>query len=256
LIEARNIEFAYPSGPRVIGGVSMALDRGVMGALIGPNGCGKSTLIRLMAGVLAPLKGDILVNGRAVRTVDSRTRTRLIAYVPQSVGRAFPFTALEVVLTGRSPYLPRYAFEDRHDVEKAMHAMETAGIAELAGRRITELSEGERQLVSLARALAQEAAVLLLDEPAASLDLKHRAAVVRSLAELREQRGLTVLMVTHDLSLLAPEFDIIFAMRHGELEAVGPPEKTLRESVLADLYEDEHLRVRHVDGRTFIWSEV
>jgi iron complex transport system ATP-binding protein len=232
----------------------MALDRGVMGALIGPNGCGKSTLMRLMAGVLAPSEGDILVDGRALRAVDSRDRARLIAYVPQSIGRAFPFSALEIVLTGRSPYLPRFAFEDRHDVEKAIRAMEAIGIAGLTGRRITELSGGERQLVSLARALAQESRILLLDEPAASLDLKHRATIIRTLTELRRRRGLTVLMVTHDLSLVASEFSIIFAMRRGTLAAVGSPEETLCQSVLAEVYEDSQLRVRRLEGRTFIWS--
>jgi len=256
LIEARDLEFAYPSGPPVIRGVSMTLGRGVMGALIGPNGCGKSTLIRLLAGLLAPSAGSILLHGTALGAIASRDRPRLLAYVPQTIARAFPFTALEIVLTGRSPYLPRFAFEDRRDVDRAMQAMQTVGIAELAGRPVTELSAGERQLVSLARALAQEADLLLLDEPAASLDLKHRTVIIRRLAELRARCSLTVLLVTHDLSMLASEFDMVFAMRHGALAAVGPPQETLRESVLAEVYDDNQLRVRCVDGRTFIWSEV
>lgn len=256
MIEARNLEFAYPSGPPVIRGVSMALGRGVMGALIGPNGCGKSTLIRLLAGLLAPSAGSILLHGTPLRAIASRDRPRLLAYVPQTIGRAFPFTALEIVLTGRSPYLPRFAFEDRRDVDRAMQAMETVGIAGLAGRAVTELSAGERQLVSLARALAQEADLLLLDEPAASLDLKHRTTIIRRLAELRARCSLTVLLVTHDLSMLASEFDMVFAMRHGTMAAVGPPYETLRESVLAEVYQDSQLRVRCVDGRTFIWSEI
>ena len=255
MIETRHLEFAYPNGPRVIHGVSLALGRGMMGALIGPNGCGKSTLIRLLAGLVTPSAGGVLINGAPLASIDLRARARLIAYVPQSIGRAFPFTVLEIVLTGRSPYLPRFAFEDRQDVEKAMHALETVGIAELAGRRITELSGGERQLVSLARALAQDAAILLLDEPAASLDLKHRAAIVRTLADLRARRGLTVLLVTHDLSLVGAEFDMVFALRRGTLAAVGTPEETLREPVLSEIYEDGQLRVQRIDGRAFIWSE-
>jgi iron complex transport system ATP-binding protein len=256
LIEVREARFAYPSGPPVIQGVSLSLERGAMAALIGPNGCGKSTLIRLMAGLLKPSAGEILLDGRPLNAAGSIERTRKIAYVPQATARAFPFTAFEVVLTGRSPYLSRYAFEGRHDAEQAMEAMEAVGVAGLAGRRITELSSGERQLVSLARALAQQPACILLDEPAASLDLKHRAALIRTLADLQHRRGLTVLLVTHDLSLLDPHFNVIFALRDGVIAATGPPREILREPVLADVFGDDHVRVWHAEGQTFVWSEV
>jgi iron complex transport system ATP-binding protein len=255
-LEARSLHFAYSPGNSVIHGVSLALERGRMGALIGPNGCGKSTMIRLLAGILRPLSGDVLLEGVPISSMDSYARTRQMAYVPQNVSRAFPFSALEVVLTGRTPHLPRFAFESRRDVGKAMEAMRTAGVAHLANRRITELSAGERQIVSFARALAQEPACLLLDEPAASLDLKHRASLVRTLLQQRDSRGLTVLMVTHDLSFIDPGFDIVFGMRDGVMVAAGPPSSTLREPVLAEIYGDEHVRVRKAEGRTFVWSEV
>jgi iron complex transport system ATP-binding protein len=254
-LQARDVCFAYSPGAPVIHSVSLALERGSMGALIGPNGCGKSTMIRLLAGILKPSDGEVLLEGLPIAGMDSHARTRKMAYVPQSVSRAFPFTALEVVLTGRSPHLPRFAFEGRRDVEKALEALETAGVAHLASRRITELSAGERQIVSFARALAQEPDCLLLDEPAASLDLKHRAALVRTLLRLRDSRGLTVLMVTHDLSFIDPAFDVVFGLRDGALIAAGPPADTLRESVLAEVYGDEHVRVRRAEGRTFVWSE-
>ena len=254
-LEARGVRFAYSPAVPVIDGVSLALERGSMGALIGPNGCGKSTMIRLLAGILKPLEGEVLLEGLPIAGMDSYARTRKMAYVPQTVARAFPFTALEVVLTGRSPHLPRFAFEGRRDVEKAIDALETAGVAHLAARRITELSAGERQIVSFARALAQEPDCLLLDEPAASLDLKHRATLVRTLLRLRDSQGLTVLMVTHDLSFIDPGFDVVFGMRDGAMIAAGPPAATMRESVLAEVYGDEHVRVRRADGRTFVWSE-
>src|SRR5579872_250869 len=254
-LEARAVHFSYMSAAPVIRGASLFLNHGGMGALIGPNGCGKSTLIRLMAGLLAPSQGEVRLNGEPLSSLTSGARTQLLAYVPQSTARAFPFTALEVVLTGRMPHLPRFAFESRRDVEKAREALEATGIAYLAERRITELSGGERQLVSVARALAQEPSCLLLDEPAASLDLKHPAALVRTLANLRESRGLTILMVTHDLSLIQPEFSIVFAMHRGVIAASGSPSETLQESVLAEIYEDQNVRVRHTDGRTFVWSE-
>lgn len=255
MIEVREARFAYPSGPPVIKGVSLKLESRAMAAMIGPNGCGKSTLVRLMAGLLKPSGGEVLLEGRPLTSAVLTERTRKIAYVPQSTTRAFPFTAFEVVLTGRSPYLSRYAFESRQDAEQALEAMEAVGVAGLASRRITELSSGERQLVSLARALAQQPASILLDEPAASLDLKHRAALMRTLADLRDRRGLTVLMVTHDLSMLDPHFDLIFGVRDGLLAAAGPPREILREAVLADVFGDRHARVWHAEGRTFVWSE-
>jgi iron complex transport system ATP-binding protein len=255
-LAARNVHFAYSPGAPVLRGASLALARGAMGALIGPNGCGKSTLIRLLAGLLGPSEGEVLLDGRPLAAIDRRSRTRKIAYVPQTTAKAFPFTAFEVVLTGRVPHLPRFAFESAADAARALEALETAGVAHLAGRRITELSAGERQLVSVARALAQDPECILLDEPSASLDLKHRAGLVRTLAGLRDRRGLTVLMVTHDLSLLDPGFDVVFAMRGGIIAAVGPPAEALREPVLAEVYEDEHVRVRRAEGRTFVWSEV
>jgi iron complex transport system ATP-binding protein len=255
-LEARNVHFEYAPGRPVVCGASLALDAGVMGALIGSNGCGKSTLLRLLDGLLLPAQGEILIDGTPLARLDPRARGRKLAYVPQTTARAFPFTAFEAVLTGRSPHLPRFSFEGRHDAEKAREALEVAGVSHLAERRITELSGGERQLVSVARALAQEPACILLDEPAASLDLKHRASLIRTLARLRDHRGLTVLMVTHDLSLIDPAFDVVFAMRAGGMAAIGPPSEALRESVLAEVYDDQYVRVRRAEGRTFVWSEV
>jgi len=254
-LQARNVGFAYFPGAPVIHGVSLELQRGSMGALIGPNGCGKSTMIRLLAGILKPSEGEVLLEESPIVSLDPYLRTRKLAYVPQTMSRAFPFTALEVVLTGRTPHLPRFAFEGQRDMAKAIEALETAGVAHLASRRITELSAGERQIVSFARALAQEPDCLLLDEPAASLDLKHRATLVHCLRRLRDSRGLTVLMVTHDLSFIDPGFDVVFGMRDGALIAAGPPRDALRESVLAEVYGDENVRVRRAEGRTFVWSE-
>jgi iron complex transport system ATP-binding protein len=167
---------------------------------------------------------------------------------------AFPFTVLEVVLTGRSPYTPRFRFEDENDRARAMEALATVGAAHLAARPVTELSGGERQMVAVARALAQEPQFLLLDEPSAGLDLKHRAALARTLAALRDTRGLTCLVVTHDLHLIDPLFDYVFALRRGELLAQGKPAEVLTDAVLAEVYEDEHVRTRRIEGRTLIWS--
>ena len=176
--------------------------------------------------------------------------------MPQSVSTVFPFTALEVVLTGRSPYASRFRFETGRDVEAARAALAAVDAAHLEARPVTELSGGERQMVSLARALAQEPECLLLDEPSAALDLKHRAGLIRHLRRLRDEEGMTALVVTHDLMLLDPAFDRIHAVRRGEVAAEGTPADVLRDDVLADIYGDEHVRARQAFGRTFVWSEL
>lgn len=256
ILEAQHVHFAYaPDRPAIVD-TSLAIESGSMAAIIGANGCGKSTLIRLLAGIAQPSSGAILYRGTAFAAHNRRQIARELAYVPQTVSRAFPYTALEVVLTGRTPHTAPFRLENAGDTEVALQALETVGISHLTNRRITELSGGERQLVSVARALAQQPQCLLLDEPSASLDLKHRAALIRMLSEERSRFGLTVVMVTHDLTLLDPGFDWIFAMRCGCIAAAGPPSEVLRDNTLATVYDDPFIRARRVDGQLCVWSEV
>ncbi len=255
ILEARDLEFSYSRGAAVLQGISLAVMRGQLCALIGANGCGKSTLVRLFAGLLDAGRGKVLFDGSPLRTLRRPEVARRIAYVPQGTSLVFPFTALEVVLTGRSPYTSRFRFEDERDRARAVEALATVDAAHLAERRVTELSGGERQMVAVARALAQEPECLLLDEPSAALDLKHRAALVRTLAGLRDARGLTALVVTHDLGLLDPLFDRVVALRGGVLAAQGRPEEVLKDDVLGSLFDDSHVRARRIEGRTVIWSD-
>lgn len=255
LLEARALRFAYARGVPVVNGASLDVPRGTLCALIGSNGCGKSTLIRLFAGVLDAQAGEIRFDGVALRTLGRGEVAKHIGYVPQSTAMAFPFTALEVVLTGRSPYSTGFRFESQADRAKALEALATVGAGHLASRRVTELSGGERQMVAVARALAQEPSCLLLDEPSSALDLKHRAALVRTLGRLRDAHGLTALVVTHDLHLIDPAFDHVFALRGGKVIARGSPAEVLCQQSLSEVYDDAHIRTSRVDGRTVIWSE-
>ena len=256
LIEARDLRFSYGAGlPEVVRGASLRLRRGTLAALIGANGSGKSSLVRLLCGLREPAGGEVLFAGAQLSSIEPRGRARRIAYVPQTTTTVFPLTALEVVLTGRSPYTARFQFESAHDVEIARRALAAVDAAHLAPRSVTELSGGERQLVSLARAVAQEPELLLLDEPSSALDLKHRAGLVRHLRALRDERNLTALVVTHDLQLIDPAFDRVFAMLDGAVAAAGAPEEVLRDEVLAEVYSDSHVRARRAFGRTFVWTE-
>ncbi len=175
--------------------------------------------------------------------------------VPQTQTHVFPFTALEVVLTGRSPYTTGFGFEAKRDRQIALEALDAVDASHVAARPVTELSGGERQLVAVAQALAQQTDCLLLDEPAASLDLKHRAQLFRVLRRMKRERGLTVVVVTHDLQLLDPSFEYLFGMREGRIVAHGAPTQVLQEESLVQIYDDAHVRTHRVNGRTFVWSD-
>ena len=254
IVEARRVGFAYATTP-VVDDVSLALPRGAVGALIGANGSGKSTLIRLLAGLLTPSSGEVFIDWVPLTIIPLRERAKRIAYVPQSTSMVFPFTALEVVLTGRSPYSGRFRFESHDDKQIALAALDVLDAAHLAHRPVTELSGGERQLVTVARALAQEPDVMLLDEPASALDLKHRTQLARALRRLSDERGIAALTITHDLMLLDSVADLIFAMKCGRIIAEGAPETVLVENVLSDVY-DARVRSERRRERTFIWSEL
>jgi ABC-type cobalamin/Fe3+-siderophores transport system ATPase subunit len=254
LLAAEGLSFSYGKAP-VIRHLSLEIARGSFAGLIGPNGCGKSTLLRLLSGVLAPAEGRVLFEGEALADIAPRTRASRIAYVPQQQRTVFPFTALEVVLTGRSPHTSRFRFESEADREIALRALADVGAAHLAPRPVTELSGGEQQMVSVARALAQNAGLLLLDEPGASLDLKHRAQLGAALRRLRGERELTALVVTHDLQMLDSSFDTLFVMREGRLVAEGASREVLREDVLAAAFDDPQVKTREIEGRLFVWSE-
>ncbi len=255
MLETRDLRFGYIREVEVVRGISLQLPRASLCAVIGANGCGKSTLIRLVAGALVPQSGEILLEGTPLTRLPAGAAARRLAYVPQSSRMAFPFTVMEVVMTGRTPYTPRFRFEGREDIARARAALETAGALHLAARRITEVSGGELQMVALARALAQEPACLLLDEPAAALDLKHRAALIRTLAKLRDEHGLAALVVTHDLNLVDPAFDIVVALRCGEVVARGTPAQVLERDTLAAVYDDPYVRTQRIGERTVVWSE-
>ncbi len=255
LLEARRLTYAYAGSPPVVREANLEVAPASLTALIGANGSGKSTLLRMLAGLLRPGSGELLLHGRPLAAWEPRLRAREIAYMPQTSATAFPFPVMDVVLSGRTPHIPRFRFEDTRDREIALDALESAGAAHLAGRTVTELSAGERQMVTLARALAQQPRLLLLDEPSSALDLKHRAGLMRALARLREARGLAMVMITHDLQLTGSLFDRIVALRCGEIAAAGRPDEVLRSELLSEIYGEPDVRAQRMGNQTLVWIE-
>jgi iron complex transport system ATP-binding protein len=255
IFDARHLDYAYPGGPLVVRDVNLASVPGSMTAVIGANGSGKSTLIHMLAGLLEPLAGTITLDGVPLNDWQPRLRARQIAYVPQSTTTAFPFQVIDLVLSGRTPYATPFRFETAHDAQQAMEALENTGAAHLAERSFISLSGGERQMVVLARALAQEPRLLLLDEPSSSLDLKHRADLIRALVRLRETKRLSVVMITHDVQLTG-SFDHVLALRQGEVAAAGTPDEVLREQILREIYGDPNVRSTRVGDQTLVWVDL
>jgi len=236
-IDARQLHFRYGGEP-VIHDVSLTLRPGELLGVIGPNGSGKSTLLRLLSGVLRPEAGAVHLLGRPLASFSRSEIGRLIAVVPQETLIEFPFSVMEVVLMGRAPHLGGFAFEGDRDVAIAREAMRRTGVDHLAARRIHELSGGERQRVIVARALAQQAQVLLLDEPAAFLDIRHEVEIYDLLREVAAD-GKSIISVLHDLNLAALYCDRVGLLQNGRLAHLGPPAEVITYANITAVYETE-----------------
>ena len=241
---ASEVSYSYPrrgraSGVQALSGVSMAVARGSFTGLLGPNGCGKTTLLKLMAGVLRPSDGTVRLEGRSLADLPRRVAARHVAVVPQETHPAFDYTALEIVLMGRHPHLGPLQLEGPDDLAIAHEALDATGTAALAQRLFTSLSGGERQRVVIASALAQQPDVLLLDEPTASLDLGYQLEVASLLKHLGRERNVTMVMATHDLNLAASMCTDVALLRDGRLLAHGPTADVLTAATVRTLYDVE-----------------
>jgi len=235
-LSARDLTAGYGERP-VLRGISLEVRAGEMLAVAGPNGAGKSTLLKVLSSSITPWAGEVELLGRPLRDYERRALARLLATVAQENSAAFRFTVLEIVLMGRAPHLGPFHLETRHDLEVAYAALDRFGLRELARRPIQELSGGERKRVFLARAIAQEPRVALLDEPAAFLDLRHVAEIFARLRELRAERGMAVVATLHDLNAVALHADRVLLMKDGMTMAYGTPEAVLTAENLSEVYE-------------------
>jgi iron complex transport system ATP-binding protein len=225
-------------GKPLLRDVNLSLGAGEVLGLLGRNGAGKTTLLRVATRVLRPDGGEVRLEGRSLEAYSRRDLARAMAVVPQETQVPFAFRALEVVLMGRAPHLGLLGFESSQDLARAKDAMARAGVSHLAERPVTLLSGGERQLVVLARALAQDAPILLLDEPTAFLDLRHRLEVLTLVRALARAGG-SALVVSHDLGLAARFCDRLALLGDGEILAAGPPAEVLRPEHLRRAFDIE-----------------
>ena len=251
LVELRGVGFAYPGSgtgqarPFRLADLTFEIGTGEIVGVLGPNSAGKTTLIRLLTRVLAPDAGGILLEGRPLPHWRPAELARRVAVVPQGAPPQFPFTVEELVLMGRYPHAPERYFESPADRESARAAMQATSVLELAAQRLDSLSGGERQRAAVARALAQEPRLLVLDEPTAHLDLRYQAETAALLRRLNRERGVTILLVSHDLNLAAEVCDRLLLLAAGRQVAVGAPEAVLSETLLAAAFGCEVTVEKH-----------
>lgn len=236
MLIVENISVRY--GPReVLAGASFSLAYGEMLAVIGPNGAGKTTLIRSLNGTVAAAAGRIVLDGTPLRSLARREVAKRIAVVAQENETKFPITVREFVMAGRFANGPAFGWESAEDVVAAEKALTECELEGFEDRLMNELSGGERQRVVLARALATEAKILLLDEPTANLDLAHQASMFRLVRERCRNYGYCSVVITHDLNLAAEFSDRIILLEGSRIHAIGTPDEVLREESLKKVFD-------------------
>lgn len=235
ILELERISFKYGE-KQVLQNVTLTVAKGEFFGILGPNGSGKSTLLKLIDGIRLPCEGEIRLKGIAPGKMQRKDVARLVAVVPQEASWVFPLTVEEVVLMGRTPHIGRFAFESERDLAVARSAMEATDILPFAARLMETLSGGERQRVLIARALAQEPEVILLDEPTSSLDIAHQIRTFDLIRSLSRSAGLTVVSVTQDMNLASLYCDRIALLEEGRLHSLGRPGEVLNESNINEVY--------------------
>ena len=257
LVEFRGVSFAYSvtgrhRRPFTLSELSFGIERGEIVGVIGPNSAGKTTLTRLLTRVIEPAAGEIFLDGAPLRAIEGRELARRVGVVPQGAPSQFPFTVGELVLMGRYPHGPGRYFESSRDRDVARSAMASTGVLELAELPLDDLSGGERQRAIIARALAQEPRLLVLDEPTAHLDLRYQAEAAALMRRLNQERGMTILLVSHDLNLAAEVCDRLLLLAGGRAAAMGAPEAVLEQSLLASVFGCEVVVDKSEAGRPVV----
>ena len=265
MLQAADVRFAYRGAP-VINGVSLIVPTGRIVGILGPNGSGKTTMLKLLAGTLTPGSGDVLFDGESLRALSRQKIAQRLAVVPQDTHLAFDYSVLEIVLMGRYPHLGALEIEGPDDLAIAQRALAATGTEAFARRPFTTLSGGERQRVVIASALAQIDAraktqderlktkeVLLLDEPTAALDLGYQLEIAALVRDLNQQRGLTIAISTHDLAFASAVCHELVLLRDGRVLASGSPDAVLTAGNIRALYDVEaDVRRDDVSGRVLV----
>lgn len=236
ILIAEGLRFAYPNGAEVLAGLDLRAGEGELLCLLGPNGGGKTTLLRCLLGLLRPSAGRVCIDGRERSRMGTEALARIVSYVAQDARPAFPYTVRQIVMMGRTPHMGRLGLPGALDRRVVDAAMEMTGATAFADRDFDSLSGGERQTVMIARALAQQGRLMLLDEPTSSLDVRHQLDIYRLMAKLAHEWDMAVVCVSHDLNLAGRFADRLALLSAGVVAAEGPPAEVINAGVLRDIY--------------------
>jgi iron complex transport system ATP-binding protein len=245
-VQTVHLNFAFEDNP-VLNDIGITVEPGKFFAILGPNGSGKTTLLRNIAGILATKPETVFINDSDLNKISAPVLARQLTVVPQDTVVQFEFTTLEMVMMGRSPYIPRFGAETEEDLRIVREAMEITNTWHLKDRSINSLSGGERQRVIVARAFAQQTGIILLDEPVSHLDLYHQIELLKHVKELNRTRRATVLAVLHDLNLAAAFSDIMVLMKQGGVYCQGSPDAVLKTEIIREVYGVEARIVANPD---------
>ncbi|HDN65046.1 MAG TPA: ABC transporter ATP-binding protein [Methanosarcinales archaeon] len=248
-LKVENVEFSYTSVP-VLTDVCLELAQSEMLGVVGPNGAGKSTLIRCIDRILKPQRGNILLDGEEMKHIGMRETAKKLGYIPQSASQIFPATVFDTVLMGRSPHIGWRSSEK--DNEKVLDVLQMLNIEDLAMRDINETSGGQQQRVFIARALAQEPDILLLDEPTSNLDIQHQLEVMEIIKDLVAKKGISAIMAVHDLNLASRYTDRVIIMKGGRIFDAGTPPDVLTPENIRSVYGVEAEVINRNGGMPYI----
>lgn len=225
-IEVKNLKFSYRES-LVLKGLSFNIKKGEFVSIIGPNGSGKSTLLKTLNNLYKPNSGDILIEGKNVEDYSKRDLAKIVGFVPQDTTIDYEFTVEDIIMMGRHPYKGRFQKEDKIDYKIVNDVMEMTNTLKFKDSLITEISGGERQRVIIAKALAQNPSIILLDEPTSHLDINHQIELLNLLRTLNKEKGTTIILVIHDINLAARFSDDIILLNEGEIIGIGNPEDVI-----------------------------
>jgi iron complex transport system ATP-binding protein len=247
MIKIDKLAYSYTNMP-FLQDISIRIAEGALHAVIGANGAGKSTFLRLIGGLLTPVSGSVILNGKDGASLSSMERARLASYVFQENYTGFPYSVEQMVLLGRHPQQKALFGDTEEDIKKCVEALELLGMVPFRKRLYRTLSGGEKQRVAIAAAIAQETPILLFDEPTAFTDIRYQSEIYHLIHTICRERNLTTLVITHDVNLAALYSDAISVMSNGRIIATGTPEEVLTEPILSAAYSTTVKVIRHPDA--------